>query len=891
MKQPRPRPTSAVGARVARPVTVRGGAGHGRTDRRARRSPVARLVGAITASAMVTLALGLVPSLAAPASAASSKITICHRTHSTTNPYRRITVSQNAVTNARHGGHQVPSGSSNPAVYDSTFTYASNNKVWGDVIPGSTSGGAAYNGSNAIALNWTAAGIADFDDHCGTMTAKAFYDSEIAAGETAQSVIDDLNEQAANEDAALLASIGGSFSTSNVTSWDTAVSVTSSPAASVGSTTATLNGTITVGSISTAVGFDYGTSPTLATFTSVSAGANVSSVSSQAISKALTGLTSATTYYFRATGTTNAGSDTEGILYGSILSFTTTGSAAQSITFDQPVDMALGGGTQTLTSATADTSGLPVTFTSSSTGTCTVSGAVVTAVDAGTCSITASQAGDATYGPAAAVTRTFSVTATSRTLAVDGASYDATYAADATPPTITSTASAGDADGTKSYTSTTPAVCTVGSSTGIVVFVSAGTCTIGAAISAGGGFGSATASSVDFAITAASRTLTIDPGSYAAGGYPTTATPPTITSTASAGSGAKTYRSTTTSVCTINPSTGVVVFVGPGSCTIGASIAASGSHGSATAPTITFGVTSPAASPGPTPAPPSTPPTTAPPSASPPSVPPRTTPTTAPPTTSGRVFEVPSGAGQVTTPGGTTARVPIQLFGDQITVGTKDYGLQIQTSGTSTTFANATITLVKGSDAVISGFGFKPGTIVHLYILSTPTDVGTALVTRDGTYSGNFKVPAGLADGQHSINSVGTLFDGTPATVAAPVSVKTAVKTIVIAPFAFDSARLTPALKRQVRTAANIIKEYRVTSVTLLGYTDPVGSSRYNLALSRRRSAAVRARLEVELKALGYRSRQIRQLGLGRTDFVYKANAEVDHAASRRVAVRFDTSG
>ena len=46
--------------------------------------------------------------------AASTKITICHRTHSTTNPYRKITVSQNAVQSAKHGGHGLPNGSLNP---------------------------------------------------------------------------------------------------------------------------------------------------------------------------------------------------------------------------------------------------------------------------------------------------------------------------------------------------------------------------------------------------------------------------------------------------------------------------------------------------------------------------------------------------------------------------------------------------------------------------------------------------------------------------------------------------------------------------------------------------------------------------------------------------------
>jgi len=59
-----------------------------------------------------------------------------------------------------------------------------------------------------------------------------------------------------------------------------------------------------------------------------------------------------------------------------------------------------------MVSATA-TSGLPVSFTAS--GNCTVTGNVVHLTDPGSCSITASQAGDSNYLPAPDVTRTFTI--------------------------------------------------------------------------------------------------------------------------------------------------------------------------------------------------------------------------------------------------------------------------------------------------------------------------------------------------------------------------------------------------------------------------------------------------------------------------------------------------
>ena len=164
------------------------------------------------------------------AEAASSKVTICHRTHATTNPYRRITVANSAVQNARHGGHTIPVGSTNPAVYDSSFSYAANNKNWGDVIPGATNGGSAYNGSASIALNWTTQGQAIFfGGSCGAMTASQFYQAELAAGQTPADIIADLNEQEADEDAALLASIGGSFTAATLKAMVLAVASVSTP--------------------------------------------------------------------------------------------------------------------------------------------------------------------------------------------------------------------------------------------------------------------------------------------------------------------------------------------------------------------------------------------------------------------------------------------------------------------------------------------------------------------------------------------------------------------------------------------------------------------------------------------------------------------------------------
>jgi hypothetical protein len=68
--------------------------------------------------------------------------------------------------------------------------------------------------------------------------------------------------------------------------------------------------------------------------------------------------------------------------------------ATQSVSFGYAPVLAVGG--SGAVSATA-TSGLPVTFSSQTTSTCTVAASVVTAVAAGTCTIVATQVGNSTY--------------------------------------------------------------------------------------------------------------------------------------------------------------------------------------------------------------------------------------------------------------------------------------------------------------------------------------------------------------------------------------------------------------------------------------------------------------------------------------------------------------
>jgi hypothetical protein len=90
-----------------------------------------------------------------------------------------------------------------------------------------------------------------------------------------------------------------------------------------------------------------------------------------------------------------------------------SGLTDQTITFDPLSNKTIGDADFTV-SATA-TSGLTVSFGTSTSGVCTVSGSTVHLVSAGTCTIIASQTGDATYNAAPDVSRSFTVNVVSST--------------------------------------------------------------------------------------------------------------------------------------------------------------------------------------------------------------------------------------------------------------------------------------------------------------------------------------------------------------------------------------------------------------------------------------------------------------------------------------------
>jgi hypothetical protein len=117
---------------------------------------------AITLAAVVavvgtTLAAGLSP--AAATMPPDHKVTICHATHSVTNPYVEITVdiASSGYLRAGHADHTGPV----PTSPDDLKTFKADGVHWGDVIPAYTYGDFSYPG-----LNTSDAGLALLESGC-----------------------------------------------------------------------------------------------------------------------------------------------------------------------------------------------------------------------------------------------------------------------------------------------------------------------------------------------------------------------------------------------------------------------------------------------------------------------------------------------------------------------------------------------------------------------------------------------------------------------------------------------------------------------------------------------------------------------------------------------------
>ncbi len=228
----------------------------------------------------------------------------------------------------------------------------------------------------------------------------------------------------------------------------------------------------------------------------------------------------------------------------------------QTITFTQPADTAVNAGPVAL-SATA-TSGLTVTFASTTTGVCTVSGASVTLVVAGVCTINADQVGNSTFAAAPQVQRSFLVSLVAQTITFTSSAPAATVGGATYTPTASASSGLSVA---LSVDGSSADVCSI--SSGAVSFQTVGPCVINA--NQGGDANYLAAAQVQQTVTVGAGAQTImftQPADTAVN-----AGPVALSATATSGL-TVTFASTTTGVCTVSGAS--VTLVVAGVCTINA---------------------------------------------------------------------------------------------------------------------------------------------------------------------------------------------------------------------------------------------------------------------------------------------------------------------------------
>ena len=172
--------------------------------------------------------------------------------------------------------------------------------------------------------------------------------------------------------------------------------------------------------------------------------------------------------------------------------------SAQTISFTNPAAMTVGDADQTLTVSAS--SSLTVALTTADSAICTIVSGKAHAVAAGTCSITAAQAGDSSYSAATSVTKTLTISAAAPILSAQTISFTnpAAMTVGDADQTLTVTASSSLA---VALTTADSAICTIVS--GKAHAVAAGTCSITASQAGDSSYSAATSVTKTLTISAA----------------------------------------------------------------------------------------------------------------------------------------------------------------------------------------------------------------------------------------------------------------------------------------------------------------------------------------------------------------------------------------------------
>lgn len=228
-------------------------------------------------------------------------------------------------------------------------------------------------------------------------------------------------------------------------------------------------------------------------------------------------------------------------------------------------------------SATAS-SGLTVSFGSSTPTICTVSGSTVTYLAVGTCTVTADQAGDDNFNPAPQVTLDIGVGLLDQAIT----NFVATPSPGVVNGTSALSATGGASGNPVVFGSNTPAVCTVAGST--VSYVMVGTCTVTADQAGDANYNAAPQVTLDITVAKADQAITGLAANPATGVVKGSSA---LSATASSGLTVS-FGSSTPTVCTVTGAT--ASYLAAGTCTVTADQAGDSAYNTATQATLNISV-------------------------------------------------------------------------------------------------------------------------------------------------------------------------------------------------------------------------------------------------------------------------------------------------------------
>jgi len=179
--------------------------------------------------------------------------------------------------------------------------------------------------------------------------------------------------------------------------------------------------------------------------------------------------------------------------------------------------------------------------------------------------------------------------------------------------------------------------------------------------------------------------------------------------------------------------------------------------------------------------------------------------------------------------------------------------------------------------AKVEGTGFQPESPVQVYLLSTPTFLGTVTTSPSGSFDGTVGLPDSIKPGRHTLQSNGYTADGKVKSVSVGIIVRevkpsdaaSTLRTRVM--FEPLSTQLTSRAKERLNKLVQASGP-QAERIIVVGFVQPTARTGNDRALSTARARAVK--------------RYLQRLGLtGR--FVVRGNgaARESGASARRVAV------